>query len=177
MLVDGDWVRAGNNAGSRQWHWVAAIMSVYRRKNCPSSYWGLVYKLMKKPGWRCDGFKKEGYSRPNTSWILTFEDDHELTIGCAGGIDVTAITRPYDSEPVPDEHSAYAIKVSGLTGGHSGMDIHGRGNANKLLNRLLVTAQDRYNVRLCSFDGGSLRNDPAWSNCGRVSALRFRRWF
>ncbi len=159
MLVDGDWVRArGTTLGADNGIGVAAIMSVLSSKEIAHPAIEALFTIDEETGMTGAMALKGGLLKAKYLLNLDTEDDHELTIGCAGGIDVTA-TRPYDSEPVPDEHSAYAIKVSGLTGGHSGMDIHlGRGNANKLLNRLLATAQDRYNVRLCSFDGGSLRN-------------------
>ena len=89
---------------------------------------------------------------------LDTEDDNELTIGCAGGIDVTA-TGSYTHEAAPPNILVYKIFVSGLTGGHSGMDIYkGRGNANKLMTRILFGASQKFDVYLDSFDGGSLRN-------------------
>jgi dipeptidase D len=84
------------------------------------------------------------------------EDDDELTIGCAGGIDVTA-THTFDMEPIQTDATAYEITIKGLNGGHSGMDIHkGLGNANKLMNRLLDRLGD--GTQLIALDGGSLRN-------------------
>jgi di/tripeptidase len=68
---------------------------------------------------------------------LDTEEDDEIDIGCAGGIDVTA-TAEYDEEETPEGSVGYTITVKGLNGGHSGMDIHkGLGNANKIMNRLL----------------------------------------
>jgi len=70
---------------------------------------------------------------------LDTEEDDEIGVGCAGGIDVTA-TRSYSEEPTPQTAVAFDLSVEGLQGGHSGMDIHkGFGNANKLLSRLCVT--------------------------------------
>ena len=89
---------------------------------------------------------------------LDTEDDHELTIGCAGGIDITA-RGSYDSVKANDNHVAYKIAIKGLTGGHSGMDIHlGRGNANKLMNRFLFELGQKMEVGIHQIDGGSLRN-------------------
>ncbi|MCZ2337466.1 MAG: peptidase dimerization domain-containing protein, partial [Chitinophagales bacterium] len=89
---------------------------------------------------------------------LDTENDTEIDIGCAGGLDVTA-TRTYKPEKL--DHSdciGLQIGIKGLQGGHSGVDIHlGRGNANKLLNRILYNATSA-GMRLASFDGGSLRN-------------------
>jgi dipeptidase D len=89
---------------------------------------------------------------------LDTEEDDEIDIGCAGGIDITA-TRSYSQEPVKAEAVAYSIKVKGLQGGHSGTDIHrGLGNANKIMNRLLYEAMSRYGLRISDIDGGGLRN-------------------
>src|SRR5690606_31239520 len=89
---------------------------------------------------------------------LDTEDDNEIDIGCAGGIDVTA-HKTYIQVPSPKDASAYQISVKGLNGGHSGMDIHkGLGNANKLMNRLLHFAQTRFQIGISSIYGGSLRN-------------------
>jgi dipeptidase D len=102
---------------------------------------------------------------------LDTEDDDELTIGCAGGTDVTA-TGEYTQEPTPENYSALKVTIKGLTGGHSGMDIHrGRGNANKLMNRMLKLANDAFAIAISSIDGGSLRNAiPRESNAVIVVA-------
>jgi dipeptidase D len=89
---------------------------------------------------------------------LDTEEDNELTIGCAGGIDVTGNGK-YASQAPNANSTSYKITIKGLTGGHSGIDIHkGRGNANKLMNRLLWNLSAKCNVQISSFDGGSLRN-------------------
>ncbi len=89
---------------------------------------------------------------------LDTEDDDELTIGCAGGCDVTA-TLEYTPESVPSGQETYKITIRGLKGGHSGCDIHlGRGNANKLMNRILWGLAREHAIRINSIDGGGLRN-------------------
>ncbi|MEJ2595752.1 MAG: aminoacyl-histidine dipeptidase [bacterium] len=89
---------------------------------------------------------------------LDSEDEGQLFIGCAGGQDTLAWL-PFDKEPVPGDHTAFTLMVSGLKGGHSGDDIQkGLGNANKLLNRFLWETTDELKLRLASFDGGNLRN-------------------
>ncbi|MBK6283575.1 MAG: aminoacyl-histidine dipeptidase [Draconibacterium sp.] len=89
---------------------------------------------------------------------LDSEDEGEIFIGCAGGIDTLA-TFSYTKEPVPEESTAFRISVSGLTGGHSGDDIHkNRGNANKILTRFLWRLIQKYDAKLAGFNGGNLRN-------------------
>src|SRR5690606_26489785 len=89
---------------------------------------------------------------------LDTEDDTELTIGCAGGVDINA-SGSYQPEGISGDLKGYKISIKGLTGGHSGMDIYlGRGNANKLMNRLLHQASEKVGLRIGSSDGGGLRN-------------------
>lgn len=89
---------------------------------------------------------------------LDSEDENELFIGCAGGLDAN-IKLHYIDEHVPRNSVAYQIHVSGLKGGHSGLDIHlGRGNAIKILNRILWIASKDFGIRISEFNGGSLRN-------------------
>jgi dipeptidase D len=89
---------------------------------------------------------------------LDTEDWGELYVGCAGGVDVN-VERRYACEPLPGDVVIYQLAVTGLRGGHSGVDIHlGRGNANKILVRLLAHLGDAYGVRLCHLRGGSARN-------------------
>src|SRR5690606_11473129 len=89
---------------------------------------------------------------------LDTEEDDEIDIGCAGGVDVTA-TRSYNEEETPDGSVGYRITVKGLNGGHSGMQIHeGLGNANKIMNRLLVDGFENFGLQIAEIDGGSLRN-------------------
>jgi dipeptidase D len=87
---------------------------------------------------------------------LDTEEDNEIGVGCAGGIDVT-FTLPYEEERVPEEFTAYRIEIKGLNGGHSGMQIHeGLGNANKISNRLLYSVINV--IQISEIDGGGLRN-------------------
>ena len=86
------------------------------------------------------------------------EEDTEIDIGCAGGVDVSAF-REYEQEAIPQGVIAYKIVVKGLQGGHSGTDIHkGTGNANKIMNRLLFDGFENYGLRISWLRGGGLRN-------------------
>jgi dipeptidase D len=86
------------------------------------------------------------------------EDEGELYVGCAGGLDANA-SFSYQEEEVPAEDVAFMISLTGLKGGHSGVDIHlQRANANKLMFRFLKAAVAEKEARLCSIEGGNLRN-------------------
>ncbi|HSW68108.1 MAG TPA: aminoacyl-histidine dipeptidase [Bacteroidales bacterium] len=89
---------------------------------------------------------------------LDSEDEGELFIGCAGGIDTVA-TLTYSRVPVSSDFAAFTLKVSGLKGGHSGDDINkGLGNAVKIINRLLWSGNKQFYLRISELDGGNLRN-------------------
>ncbi len=89
---------------------------------------------------------------------LDSEDEGEMFIGCAGGIDTLA-TFSFEKEKVEENQFAIRIDVKGLLGGHSGDEINkGRGNSNKILNRFLWELNSKYGIRLAHFDGGNLRN-------------------
>ncbi len=89
---------------------------------------------------------------------LDSEEEGEICIGCAGGVDTVA-TFSFKNESAPKDFTYYRVDVSGLKGGHSGEDINkGRANANKLLARLLWECSEEYNMRLSYFHGGNLRN-------------------
>lgn len=88
---------------------------------------------------------------------LDSEDEGEIFIGCAGGIDTVA-KLPYDKEETPDA-PAFKLMVKGLKGGHSGDDINkGLACANKILNRILWSLDKEMDLRLSCFEGGNLRN-------------------
>ncbi|MBR6815066.1 MAG: aminoacyl-histidine dipeptidase [Alistipes sp.] len=89
---------------------------------------------------------------------LDSEDEGEIFIGCAGGVDTVAYFKA-EYEPAPVEYDYYKLSISGLMGGHSGDDINkGRANSNKLMARILLEAHEDYNARVSYMDGGNLRN-------------------
>jgi dipeptidase D len=86
------------------------------------------------------------------------EQEGEIYMGCAGGIDGTA-TFNLNYEQVADNSQAFNLSISGLKGGHSGVDINtGRANACKLLVRFLLSASEQFDIQLTELNGGSLRN-------------------
>jgi dipeptidase D len=158
MELDGDWVKAkGTTLGADNGIGVATIMSILASKDIPHPAIEALFTVDEETGMTGALALKPGLLHGEILLNLDTEDDHELTIGCAGGLDVTA-SGMYGQVP-PKNKDAFKLTVSGLTGGHSGMDIHkGRGNANKLMNRLLFTICSEMSLEIASIDGGSLRN-------------------
>jgi dipeptidase D len=99
-----------------------------------------------------------GFFKSRIMINLDSEDEGELFIGCAGGMN-TVSTLKYNVRRTPEESSAFRIEVTGLQGGHSGTDIHkNRGNSVKILNQFLWESRNRFGARLSVFEGGNLRN-------------------
>jgi dipeptidase D len=159
MFVDGDWVKAkGTTLGADNGIGVAAIMALLSSKSIPHPALEAMFTIDEETG--MTGAKElEGANFSGKILLnLDTEDDDELSIGCAGGID-TNTSYAYQEVNVKEGSVFKEIKLKGLLGGHSGMDIHlGRGNANKLLNRFLYHIHSLSDFQLISFDGGSLRN-------------------
>lgn len=158
MLVDGDWVKAnGTTLGADNGIGVASIMALLESTTIPHPALEALFTIDEETGMTGALALKGGLLDADIMLNLDTEDDNELTIGCAGGVDVTANGK-YTQES-SKHSSSFKITVKGLTGGHSGMDIHkGRGNANKLMNRLLFNLSKDLQIEIASIDGGSLRN-------------------
>lgn len=159
MLREDDWVRAdGTTLGADNGIGVAAIMALLASNDIPHPALEALFTIDEETGMTGAMALQGGILKGKYLLNLDTEDDRELTIGCAGGIDVT-VTGNYPTVTPSAESLAFKIGISGLTGGHSGMDIHlGRGNANKLMNRLLHRANQKVGLKIASIDGGSLRN-------------------
>lgn len=159
MMIDGDWVKAnGTTLGADNGIGVAAIMALLSSTDIPHPALEAMFTIDEETGMtgakHLDGSNFEGKILLN----LDTEDDDELSIGCAGGID-TNTSYTYQQVEIKAGYTTYHILVNGLLGGHSGMDIDkGRGNANKLLTRILYHLHSLMEIQLISFDGGSLRN-------------------
>lgn len=158
MLVDGDWVKAnGTTLGADNGIGVASIMALLESTTIPHPALEALFTIDEETGMTGAIELKGGLLDGAILLNLDTEDDNELTIGCAGGVDVTA-NGSYEFA-TPKNNTAFSIAIKGLTGGHSGMDIHkGRGNANKLMNRLLLNLSKDLAIEIASIDGGSLRN-------------------
>ena len=158
MFVDGDWVKAnGTTLGADNGIGVSTMMAILASTDIPHPAIEALFTIDEETGMTGALSLKGGLLDGEIMLNLDTEEDNELTIGCAGGIDVTA-TGTYTQQP-SSLTSALRISIKGLTGGHSGIDIHkGRGNANKLMNRLLLQLSKQFQVEIASIEGGSLRN-------------------
>lgn len=159
MYVDGDWVKAkGTTLGADNGLGVATIMAILESDTITHSAIEALFTIDEETGMTGAMGLKGGMLDGEILLNLDTEEDDEIGVGCAGGIDVTA-TRTYVEEDIPKNCIAYKIEVKGLNGGHSGMDIHkGFGNSNKILNRLLFDGFQNFGLRISEIDGGSLRN-------------------
>lgn len=157
MYIDGDWVKAkGTTLGADNGIGVAAIMTLLASNDIPHPNIEALFTIDEETGMTGAKGLKSGLLEGKILLNLDTEDDDELTIGCAGGIDVSA-----EGKYIPEngEGDAYTITLKGLKGGHSGVDIHlCRGNANKLMNRVLYDLSQKFSIRISTINGGSLRN-------------------
>ena len=162
MLIEGDWVRAdGTTLGADNGIGVATIMAILASKDIAHPAIEALFTIDEETGMTGALGLKGGLLTGTILLNLDTEDDRELTIGCAGGVDITA-TGMYREVEVPDGYNTYRLRVKGLTGGHSGMDIHlGRGNANKLMNRLLAKIAKELKPLVTTIDGCLLYTSPS----------------
>jgi dipeptidase D len=158
MYVDGDWVKAkGTTLGADNGMGVAAIMTLLESDSVPHPAIEALFTIDEETGMTGAFGLKGGVLKGDILLNLDTEEDDEIDIGCAGGVDVTA-KRNYNEKPGTHGDTGLQIIVNGLKGGHSGMDIDkGLGNANKIMNRLLYLGLP-YHMRISSLEGGSLRN-------------------
>ncbi|MDR0893189.1 MAG: aminoacyl-histidine dipeptidase [Mediterranea sp.] len=157
--IDGDWVRAkGTTLGADNGMGVAAIMAVLEATDLKHGPLEALITKDEETGMYGAFGLKPGTVHGEILLNLDSEEEGELYIGCAGGMDVTATLRYKEVEP---EATDIALKVSlkGLRGGHSGLEINeGRANANKLLVRFVREAIASYEARLANWEGGNMRN-------------------
>lgn len=159
MYVDGDWVKAkGTTLGADNGLGVATIMAILESTTIEHPAIEALFTIDEETGMTGAMGLEGGILKGEILLNLDTEEDDEIGVGCAGGIDVTA-TRSYKEEETPETKVGYKLTVKGLQGGHSGMQIHeGLGNANKIMNRLLFDGFENFGLRISEIDGGSLRN-------------------
>ena len=157
--IDGDWVRAkGTTLGADNGIGVAAALAALGSKDLKHGPLEALFTIDEETGMTGANGLEAGQLKGSIFLNLDSEEEGELYIGCAGGINAESYF-PYTSEPSGSDVTAFELRLTGLKGGHSGLDINlGRGNANKLLNRFLWNTARRYGLRLSSIDGGNMRN-------------------
>ncbi len=158
-IIEGDWVRANQTTlGADNGIGVAAAMAVLQSTDLPHPDVEMFITVDEENGMHGAFGLQPNFLKGEILMNLDSEEDGELCVGCAGGLDAN-ITFSYEEVAPTADEVAYRISLTGLKGGHSGVDIHlQRANANKLMFRLLKEAVAEDEVRLSSIDGGSLRN-------------------
>ncbi|MDO5570606.1 MAG: aminoacyl-histidine dipeptidase [Bacteroidales bacterium] len=157
--IDGEWVKAkGTTLGGDNGIGIAAELAILASDNIEHGPIEALFTVDEETGLTGAFAMKEGFFSSKTLLNLDSEDDAEIYIGCAGGIDTTS-TFTYIPQSAPSDYFYFKIDVKNLRGGHSGGDIHERrGNANKILTRFLFSCMNKYGIVLSSIDGGNLRN-------------------
>lgn len=159
MFVDDDWVKAeGTTLGADNGLGVAAIMAVLSSTGIEHPEIEALFTIDEETGMTGAMGLEGGVLKGEILLNLDTEEDDEIGIGCAGGVDLTA-TKTYKEEKTPANTTGFTIAIKGLNGGHSGMDIiKGLGNANKIMNRVLFDSFTNFGLRISEVNGGSLRN-------------------
>lgn len=157
--IDGEWVKAkGTTLGADDGIGMAAALAVLTSEDIRHGRVECLFTVDEETGLTGAFALQPGFFTGKMLLNLDSEDEGEMFIGCAGGID-TVVRFPYTAQATPPHKFAVKVAVKGLQGGHSGDDINkGRGNAIKILNRFLWEMNNKYGILLASFEGGNLRN-------------------
>ncbi len=157
--VDGEWVTADRTTlGADNGIGVAMGLSVLEDKSVKHGPVEVLVTYDEETGMTGANCLKPGVLKGDILMNLDSEEEGELCVGCAGGLDASASFK-YLKYNTPAAHKGLRITVKGLQGGHSGMDISlYRANANKVMARILLPAMEIFGVKVVSFTGGSLRN-------------------
>jgi dipeptidase D len=157
--VEDGWVKAkGTTLGADCGIGMAAMLAALAERDIEHGALECLFTVDEETGLTGAKVLSENFFSGKILLNLDSEDDGELFIGCAGGIDTT-IRMTYTTEPTPSDYVGFKLSIKGLSGGHSGDDINkGRPNAIKLLNRFLWRTSVMYDFRISTYDGGNLRN-------------------
>jgi dipeptidase D len=157
--IDGEWVTARDTTlGADNGIGLAAAMAVLESTDIAHPPIEMFITVDEETGMHGAFGLQPNFLQAGILINMDSEDEGELYVGCAGGIDAN-VSFAYSEVPVPEGDLALKVTLKGLKGGHSGVDIHlQRANANKLMFRFLKEAVADYEVRLAAIDGGSLRN-------------------
>ncbi|MFO8129261.1 MAG: aminoacyl-histidine dipeptidase [Bacteroidales bacterium] len=174
--IDNGWVTArGTTLGADDGIGIATQLAILESVDIQHGPIECLFTIDEETGLTGAFGLKPGFLKGEILLNLDSEDDGQLFIGCAGGRD-TVIEMACRKVPPPKNHASFRIKVSGLKGGHSGDDINkGRGNANKILNRILWDATENLEMELAVFDGGNLRNAIAREAAAVVTVPESKR--
>ena len=158
-VVDGEWVKAkGTTLGADDGIGVAAQLALLASDDIVHGPIECLFTVDEETGLTGAFGLKPGFVKSEILLNLDSEDEGELFIGCAGGID-TLIEMEYETESLSNDYQYYQLSIKGLNGGHSGDEIQkGLGNAVKLMNRILWEASNKTLLRLANFKAGNLRN-------------------
>ncbi len=157
--IDGDWVKAkGTTLGADNGIGVAAALAVLEDKNVQHGPIECLFTLDEETGLTGASSLKKGWMKADILINMDSEDLGTLFIGCSGGKN-TAAKFKIKPEKAPRNYSTFELKVAGLKGGHSGLEIHvGRGNAVKILNRAIWSYSQEEKLRLAEINGGNKHN-------------------
>ncbi|QSX29127.1 aminoacyl-histidine dipeptidase [Shewanella cyperi] len=157
--VDGDWVKArGTTLGADNGIGMASALAILGSDDIPHGPLEVLLTVDEEAGMTGAFGLEAGLLNAEILINTDSEQEGEIYMGCAGGVDAQ-LSLPMVWEAPADGYSAFKLTLSGLKGGHSGVNIHlGRGNANKLLGRFLFEQADGLQLELAEFNGGSLRN-------------------
>jgi dipeptidase D len=168
----GDWVTAeGTTLGADNGIGLASALAILASSDVAHGPLEVLITIDEEAGMTGAFGLQSGWLEGDILINTDSEQEGEVYMGCAGGIDGTAhFTLAFNQ--VPENFKAFNLSISGLKGGHSGVDIHtGRANANKLLSRFLLMASNDFDIRLTELNGGSLRNAiPREANASFVVA-------
>ena len=159
MYVDGDWVKAdGTTLGADNGLGVAAIMAILESNEISHPNIEALFTIDEETVMTGALNLSDTILTGKILLNLDTEEDDEICVGCAGGIDIT-MSKNYPLQELKEDEINVKILLNGLTGGHSGAEIHkGLGNSNKILFKLIQKLNSDFDIKICSIDGGGLRN-------------------
>ncbi|OEF26290.1 aminoacyl-histidine dipeptidase [Vibrio rumoiensis] len=157
--IDGEWVTAkGTTLGADNGMGMASCLAVLASTDIKHGPLEVLLTIDEEAGMTGAFELKEGWLEADILLNTDSEQEGEIYMGCAGGVNASIIF-DIERETIPASHTIQKLSVKGLKGGHSGCDIHtGRGNANKFLARFLANHAKSLGLRVIEFQGGSLRN-------------------
>lgn len=158
-IIDNGWVRANRTTlGADNGIGVCAALACVTTPGVKHGPMEILVTIDEETGMTGAFGLKKGFVKGKILINLDSETEGELYVGCAGGLDAN-FERKYTTMPTPEDMKGFQLIVTGLHGGHSGMDINlGRANANKIATRFLTTAVKEYGACLATINGGGLRN-------------------